>query len=45
MVRGWENSQEGALYDTAMIICKRGAKMVRGGGETVRGVHYTTQQW
>ena len=31
--RGWENGQGGALYDTAMIICKGG-----GGAKTVRGV-------
>ena len=26
----WENSQGGALHDRVMIICKGGAKTVRG---------------
>ena len=29
-VRGVRERSGGALYDTAMIICKRGAKTVRG---------------
>ena len=37
MQGGCENGQGGALYDTAMLIYKGGAK-------TVRGVHYMTQQ-
>ena len=42
---GCTNGQRGALYDTAMIICKGCVKMVRGwengqgGGKTIRGVH------
>ena len=36
MVRGWENGQGGggALYDTAMILCKE--------CENGQGVHYMT---
>ena len=35
---GWDNSQGGALYDTAMIICEGVRK------RSARGVHYMTQQ-